>query len=371
MKKIFYFMHVPWGWAKQRPHFIAEYLSQYFDVTVFYEKQYIGKKQLLNRFEIPLGITLNELFKLPFPDHHLFTRINSFLTTFQIKKGIDKYDIIWLTYPKLFTDIKSIIPIHSKLIYDCMDNALEFPLVKSNVTLCRNIFNDEKELVERSHIIFASSDYLKKILIERHGVKKDICVVNNAIHLEKEGNLSESLNPSILSQISSAFQKKRINLSYIGTISEWIDFELILKSLHRYDNINYIFWGPCEKKMPNHERIIHAGPVEHKYIYEIMDKSDALMMPFEVNELIRSVDPIKLYEYIYAYKPAIVVDYKETHKFKDYVHLYQNENVYLSLLKKLIDSKLHFRRSLEEHRAFSYENTWDKRIRSIVHKMTE
>ena len=40
MKKILYLMHVPWGWIKQRPHFIAENLSKYYKVNVFYKKAY-------------------------------------------------------------------------------------------------------------------------------------------------------------------------------------------------------------------------------------------------------------------------------------------------------------------------------------------
>jgi hypothetical protein len=35
MKKILYFMHVPWGLIKQRPHFLAEKLADLYKVDVW------------------------------------------------------------------------------------------------------------------------------------------------------------------------------------------------------------------------------------------------------------------------------------------------------------------------------------------------
>ena len=35
-KKILYIMHVDWNWIKQRPHFIAEELTTWYDIKVVY-----------------------------------------------------------------------------------------------------------------------------------------------------------------------------------------------------------------------------------------------------------------------------------------------------------------------------------------------
>ncbi len=37
-QSILYLMHIPWGWIKQRPHFIAEILSNFYSVNLFCEK---------------------------------------------------------------------------------------------------------------------------------------------------------------------------------------------------------------------------------------------------------------------------------------------------------------------------------------------
>ena len=39
-KKMLYIMHIDWNWIKQRPQFLVEELSQYYDVTVVYTYGY-------------------------------------------------------------------------------------------------------------------------------------------------------------------------------------------------------------------------------------------------------------------------------------------------------------------------------------------
>lgn len=42
-----------------------------------------------------------------------------------------------------------------KVIYDCMDDELEFPAIKSNPVLSRKIARVEKRLLQRADAVFA------------------------------------------------------------------------------------------------------------------------------------------------------------------------------------------------------------------------
>ena len=88
--------------------------------------------------------------------------------------------------------------------------------------------------------------------------------------------------------------------------------DLIIKSLGYIPNIQYLLFGPAETKIPKHHGIIHCGPIEHQFVPSIMSMADTLVMPFKISELVRSVDPVKVYEYICSGKPALVVGYEET-----------------------------------------------------------
>ena len=48
----------------------------------------------------------------------------------------------------------------------------------------------------------------------------------------------------------------------------------------------------------NSDKVIFHGPIEHSRLIENKELYDVLIMPFIRNELIESVDPVKLYEYI-------------------------------------------------------------------------
>lgn len=364
MKKILYLMHVPWGWIKQRPHFIAENLSKYYKVNVFYKKAYKKNNLVKNEISNDLNnLVIKELFRLPFERYNLIQEIGSIIVKFQLKKIINQFDIIWFTHPKLFTTIKDILPKNIKIIYDCMDDAIEFFPEKSSFKIKEKIINDERELIKRSKIIFTSSNYLKQKLISRYNINEKIYVINNAIFLDKIDSYYDTEVPFY---IKDKLEKIKIKLIYIGTLSNWIDIDLIIQSLEQYKEITYIFFAPKGINLPKHNRLLYLGPVEHKYIFNIMKQSDALIMPFKVNELILSVNPVKLYEYIFSGKPSIAIEYGETLKFKEYVYLYKNKNEYFNLTKNLTRGNLPPKKSLEECRKFALENTWGKRMDTII-----
>jgi len=364
MKKILYLMHIPWGLVKHRPHFIAEHLSEYYKVNVFYKKVYknniLAKNEILNDVD---NIEIKELFRLPFERYNLIQKISSIIIKFQLKKIINQFDIIWFTGANLFTTIKDILPKNIKIIYDCMDDTIEFFPEKSSFKIREKIINDERELIKRSNIIFTSSNYLKRKLISRYNINKKIYLINNAIFLDK---IDSYYNIELPFYIKDKLEKIKIKLMYIGAISKWMDLELIIQSLKQYKEITYIFFGSKYINLPKHSRLLYFGPIENKYIFKIMGEADALIMPFEVNELVLSVDPIKLYEYIFSGKPSISIDYGEILKFKEYVYLYKNKNEYLNLVKNIIKGNLPPKKSLEECRKFALENTWRKRVKNIT-----
>jgi teichuronic acid biosynthesis glycosyltransferase TuaH len=367
VKKILYFMHVPWGWVKQRPHFLAEGLSRYFDVSVCCGKTY-GQKKNLIAHPASARVEVKELFKLPLMDHPVCHKLNAIIVRAQLKRRVNDSNFVWLTHPDLFGDIGSMIPARAKVIYDCMDNVLEFPYLKDRPEWREETFRRERELVLRSDLIFASSDFLKRKLQQRYGVAKEVSVVNNALSLEETAANPQSV-VDLPERVERLLKKERKTLSYIGTVGDWFDVQLLLESLDRFKALHYIFWGPCEIKLPKHERMAAAGPIGHRDIFHVMQRSDALIMPFKLDDLVLSIDPVKLYEYVYSCRPSIVVRYGETEKFGEFVYLYRNREQYLDLVQQFMEDRLRPKRSPKEHEEFARMNTWDRRIPCILERM--
>jgi teichuronic acid biosynthesis glycosyltransferase TuaH len=251
------------------------------------------------------------------------------------------------------------------VIYDAMDDVLSFPEIINDIKLKADYFGCENELYLNSKLVIASSENLKKKLISRYG-EREIFVINNGVipdylvekQLKLPTNFENYFNLS-----------KKIKLTYIGTISSWIDFDLILKILNKFEDIEIVLVGPCQIDPPCHKNLIVLGQIEHKHIFKVMENSNALIMPFIVNDLIESVNPVKLYEYIYSKKPCISVSYEEVMKFNEFVYLYNEYFELTNFIELLISKKLTIKKSVKEIELFCSENTWDKRVNEILKLM--
>ncbi|MDR1582697.1 MAG: glycosyltransferase [Prevotellaceae bacterium] len=354
---ILYLMHIDWNWIKQRPQFIAEMIEKKsnHNLTVMYRVGYQRKKMVHNDYFLtnkPVRIP-----RLPYSMNILILRINIIIESLFLKRKIRKSDVIYVTHPTFFPSIKHIQS--KKIIYDCMDDVLGFP----QSTMMRKLNNAyEKKLIKKADLTIFSAKFLQETVAQRVIFPFRSVVINNAINIPQR-EISHSVSLENIFHIS----KKRI-ISYIGTIAEWFDYELLVRIANKNKSLLFYIFGPTSIKFPPNENIIFWGPQSHENIFYIMNKSDALIMPFQLNNLIRSVNPVKLYEYIYSGKPVISVRYEETEVFKDYVYLYDAGNIedclniFATLEKKGYSAKASFKEST----MFALSNTWEKRVIQLL-----
>ena len=365
-KKIAYLSHVPWSTIKQRPQFLAEQLSQ--DYKVFYIENkgvsaYIRRRGPVTKY---LSIKNIEFIRVPwinpFKISSFFLNIfaNCLNKLFRLTSlGRFNFDVIWITHPVMYEEYKSLIPINTKIIYDCMDDALEF---KNHYIRREVLFNIEEELVGRAEIVICSAEHLRMKLKTRYKNLKNSIVINNAIEIPESKNIDSI--PDNIQTILSDLNNSQCPLVYVGAVSTWFDFSIIQKVLDKYEWLSIALIGPCCVEIPKHERIKAYGAVDRQYIFPIMDHSFALIMPFQVNELIKSVNPVKLYEYIYTGKPAIAPRYGETEKFSDYVFLYDSVEELMHILSDLRNGNavmIDYKKRVD----FAKNNTWSSRYQEL------
>lgn len=350
-----FIMGESWYWIKQRPHFFAKYLSEDHHIDLVFEKRYT--KRVEN--PIPPNIKCHEIFKLPKTHNPLIYRINTALLKNSLKKIINKnkYDVILINNYKHFYLIKDFIRADDYVIYDCMDDFVEFKGSKRSETVQKEILRQEKILYSRSNLVVFSSDYLKQKLKTRYYEKENCLVINNAVEISND-NTVNTLPATLL----PLFKEGMKNICYIGAVSDWFNFNLLLETLRRFKNVNFVIVGPCDTDIPCHERLQTHTQIPHSSIMNVMKKADLLVMPFAVDELVRSVNPVKVYEYVYSGTPSLIVYYEETAKFKDYVYLYKSEDEFYEYVSRLIRNNLPALVTEEKAIAFANENTWVKRV---------
>lgn len=354
MKKTFlYLMHVDWGWIKQRPHFLAEKLNDQFDdVNVFYA--FSRNREVIT--SNPTTVKTVPIITIPLKKFSFIRQLNKVLQKiiFSVILKKIKPEIIWITHPTLHDYLPRKQLSKYKVVYDCMDDVLGFtnsPQAKDE------LYKSEMRLFQDSEIVFVSSAHLQNEIINRGCEKEKTYLIRNGY------------NGEIIKTIKNNENENGIfRLGYVGTISNWVNFDIILQSLEKFDNIEYHFYGPIECEVPKHNKIFFHGPVKHSELYDAIKVCECLIMPFKVNDLIRSVDPVKLYEYINFNKNIITVFYEELKRFDDFAHFYNDVDEYLDVLKDLIaDNKIKY--SEEQRNEFLINNTWDKRTELILEKI--
>ena len=357
-KRLLYVTHFPWNWAKQRPQFIAEQLAQYFDIQLFCHSA--RRKDV--RSENFTSLKIRYLWHLPrYLSSGVLWDMNNFVYDLQLLRFVSTADIVFVTSP---TCCSRFIAQASRrhLVYDCMDDILEFPIIKQNKAICDRVRRNERRLFEAARFVTCSSEWLRKKLIERYGGGcEKTYVVNNAIQIPVDGTAHQLENNK-----RQLLEDCRPSAVYIGTISSWFDFDTVIASLDRCSDLTYYLCGPPDTAIPRHERLIHLGMLTHSEVFSVMNYAKVLVMPFILTDLILSVNPVKLYEYIYSGKPVIAKRYPETECFDKYVYLYSSVEEYVSLVTEFCAGKLKPKRTVEECRAFCKRNSWEQRGKEIA-----
>lgn len=367
MKKVLYITSMPWGWIKQRPQFIPEYLSKHIPVDVFYKKSNTQSgKVLINPVDCENdslkihSYRLIPFYAIPFLRRLPLNWINKLLLDFQLPK-FDDYDVIWYTSPLCYKLTSSKIN-NQTVVYDCMDDHLEFPDVKNDDYQKSVILANENNILQNSSVVICSAQYLADKIISRSGIESSkVRIINNAIELP---SIDKKVEISTQAESVIEFLKTHDSMLYVGTIEKWFDFNTILEVLNSFPDLHLVLLGPGKNNVIDHERIHYMGIIQHKELFSILDHSKALVMPFIVNELIRSVNPVKLYEYIYSGKPVIAPRYGESLKFEPFVQLYNNADEFKNIINSL--PELCQKINLKKCRDFVKDNTWECRCTEIA-----
>ena len=344
-KRILYAMDLDWSWIKQRPQFIEERLENKFDVYVtcirnYRIRKYYSKDNMSVFYRIPFISRYPQLWKI---------------NQFRLKKFFYKYikkfnpEIIYVSSPDFIEGIP--LSFKGKIVFDCMDDMIAFaPLHRKE-----NMLHLEQKLVERADVVIVSSDWLKSVLSKRN---PDFV---SKLHIIKNG-----FDGNIVQEVQH-LQNQLYTFCYFGTISHWFNFNILVKSLVDFPDIQYVLIGPVSPgtTIPKHDRIIHIPAVEHGELYERTKNADAFIMPFKINDIVLAVDPVKLYEYINFNKNILCVEYPEVKRFEPFVFFYHDYESFCNQIRKMKELA-GTKYSNKDRLDFLRFNTWEQRVKQIV-----
>ena len=313
------------------------------------------KKYLkLNFVEINSNLTFVKLPHIFLPFANSFRWINRinclilriFMRIIYKRCEVTEVDIAWFGHPyagdmKLSSKIK---------VYDCMDEHSGF----------KGIFNAnavkwiEHEILRKSDLSIFSADYLSE---NKKDYTKESVVIKNAAdydHFYVEATESVKHDNSIL---------------YSGVISDWVEIELLEYLAINLPSYTFRFVGPVRKNwlapLEPYSNVEIVGEVPYSALPKYYNAAAVCIIPFDPSwELIKSTNPIKLYEYLAAGKPTVSTRFDEVEKCEDLVSIANSHESFRDKLIEAIESNS--LEKIEQRQKFARDHSWQSRADELL-----
>jgi glycosyltransferase involved in cell wall biosynthesis len=256
----------------------------------------------------------------------------------------------------------------SLLVYECVDEHSEYP-VHSKIK--QEMIEMEKQLIAKAHLLSVSSSFLlqkKKSLNESNifipnGVNFDLFHSATSPETKIREDISAIPGPIVL---------------YVGAIMEWFDYELLLKLADRR-NCSIVLIGPQTVNLNLFKPVDNIYPLGVKKQSDLphyLKKADVCIIPFLVNDLVKGVNPLKLYEYMAAGKPVVSTALPDVIPFnqQNHVHIGYSHDEFIQHVHYLIENRnnMEYQKSRADiARQYSWENLFRKlfdKLRQFVVK---
>lgn len=308
--RLVYFSPVPWHSFSQRPHEFVRYFHDCTGGDVLWIDPYPSRfprasdlfsvKPVRVKVECPAWVSVVKSRALPIePIPYSFFLNSLFLSGIYtaIDQFVDEESILAIGKPSLSALRELGRGKYLLSIYDAMD---DFPIFYDGMSRWA-MENRERQLLSKvSRVLVSSSRLYSKF----SGRGADVRMVLN-------GCASDRLPVSV----SNKTEKKGgvAVLGYIGTIGKWFDWELVRRLADALPGIVVRIVGPLYSPppfdLPKNVRCESAVP--HEEALKLITQFDVGLIPFKVNELTESVDPIKYYEYRALGLPVISTEFGE------------------------------------------------------------
>ena len=233
-------------------------------------------------------------------------------------------------------------------LYDCADDLVE---------LCNhripNLAEKENELMRSVDVITVTATELEK---KAKLQNEHVLLVNNGV------------NPEVFSLPFVKHEENKMVIGYVGAmLGDCFDVKIIENLAEKYSEAEIHLIGPVNfntNLLKNYKNIKFLGPKKHAELPSYMEKFDVCIIPFFINKLTISVNPVKLFEYLATGKPVVSSALPEVEKYENDIYIARSDEEWISLIYKAIeeDSLERYKRRIQ----IAAENSWDNRAERIL-----
>jgi len=303
---------------------------------------------------------------LPFFNKFRFiNRINQrnqakYITKIMKQHGFGDDTVLWC-YSPTACDVYKYIP-HRALVYDCVDRHSAYKGLINPAVVDRM----EEDLARKCDMVYCTAEGLYDTLKDYN---ENCAMIPNGANYElfNRASSDDLVIPNEMKEI-----KKPI-LGFVGTMAEWIDYELIYDIAQRHPEWSFVFVGKEKydartEELHKLQNVHFLGAKPHNELPNYIKQFDVCLNIFKEGRLSKDVSPLKFYEYLATTKPIVstrcplqVSDFAETVYISDTVAEFE-ENIKKALNEKGDELKI-------KRDAQAKACSWDARVEQIEGKL--
>lgn len=237
-----------------------------------------------------------------------------------------------------------------KVVYDMMDLYSGFSEAKPELVIA------EELLVKESKLVLTTADNLYKYAKR---FNSNVEMIRNGCDFERFRNIKKN---GVLDSLDD-----RPIVGYFGALNDWLDVDALEYAVKENKDKYFVLIGSINtgkvKKLYKYSNVFFLGEVKHSELGGYLAYFDVCTIPFILNDLIKSTNPVKFYEYIASGKPVVSARLPELEIYKDICYLYDsNEEFSKFIYKGLYDEE---KKSATKRIEVAKENSWEKRIEKL------
>lgn len=259
-------------------------------------------------------------------------------------------DTVSLVQHPFWLAAASVLP-GARLVYDCMDHHEGFGNVPPEMIAL------ERSLLAMADLTVTTSAWLNDVVSDKTSRRTIIRNAGEFAHFSER--------PADV----HADRKGRRIIGYYGAIAEWFDVELVAKIAQHFPDCAVVLVGAdtvnARGALGRYPNVVFTGEIPYTELPRYLHAFDVCLLPFRVVPLTLATNPVKVYEYLSAGKPAVVVDLPEMAQFNGLVDVALDHDEFLPAIARHLSAGKNDT-AAAARRAFAREQTWAHRAQDLI-----